>query len=224
MPVTRRAVETGEVSMSAVRSLVRVREVDPEAFARSEAQLVEAARIHSIADLQRVVAFWRRGLERERGMQGAEQLRARRALHASVSFLGMVRLDGDLDPETGDTLLTALRAVLDAESRSRSDDDDRTPAQRRADALGEICRHWLDRDDRPSVGGERPHLTVTLPAEALAGPPGDARVRATADRNGWEEVRGTPTAAAVGVAADAELDHVGSIDERPCGGWRATRP
>jgi hypothetical protein len=46
--------------------------------------------------------------------------------------------------------------------------DDRTPAQRRADALGEICVQWLDRGDRPIVAGERPHLTVTLDVRALA--------------------------------------------------------
>jgi hypothetical protein len=78
----------------------------------------------------------------------------------------MVRVDGDLDPETGETLLTALRAIMDTESRSGTDDR-RTPAQRRADALGEICRQWLDRSDRPQVGGERPHVTVTVGVEAL---------------------------------------------------------
>jgi hypothetical protein len=79
----------------------------------------------------------------------------------------MVRVDGDLDPETGESLLTALRAVVDAESRSGAADD-RTPAQRRADALGEICRQWLDLAERPTVAGERPHVTVTVDADALA--------------------------------------------------------
>jgi hypothetical protein len=45
--------------------------------------------------------------------------------------------------------------------------DGRTPAQRRADALGEVCRQWLDRADRPTVAGERPHVTVTLDADSL---------------------------------------------------------
>jgi hypothetical protein len=81
----------------------------------------------------------------------------------------MVRVDGDLDPETGETLLTALGAVLDSEARSREKEDHRSPAQRRADALGEICRQWLDRSERPNAGGERPHLTVMVDAEAMAG-------------------------------------------------------
>jgi hypothetical protein len=97
-----------------------------------------------------------------------DQLRARRRLHASVSFEGMVRVDGDLDPEAGETLLTALRAVMDAGSRNGSDDN-RTPPQRRADALHEICRQWLDLAERPTVAGERPHVTVTVDAPALAG-------------------------------------------------------
>lgn len=167
MPGTLRALDDGDLSMSAVRLLVAAREADPSAFERDEAQLVEVARIHSMNDLQRVAAYWRQAVEREHSLDGDDKLRERRRLHASVSFLGMVRVDGDLDPEAGETLLTALRAVLDAESRSRPQDDLRTPAQRRADALGEICRQWLDLADRPTVAGERPHVTVTVGADAL---------------------------------------------------------
>ncbi|MGZ8628419.1 MAG: DUF222 domain-containing protein [Actinomycetota bacterium] len=171
MPATRAAIEAGDVSMCAARSLVAARDTDPTAFATAELQLVEAARIHSIGDLGRVVAYWRQAVERERGIDGEEALRARRRLHASVTMHGMVRVDGTLDPETGETVLTALRAVVDAETRGRSkgEVDARSPAQRRADALGEVCRQWLDRPDRPTVGGELPHLTVTVSAETLAG-------------------------------------------------------
>lgn len=167
MPATRRALDAGDLSMSAARVLVTARDADPELFEGAEEQLVEAARIHSVADLQRVVAFWRQRVEREGALGDDEHLRARRALHASVTLDGMVRVDGDLDPACGESLLTALRAILDTEARSRRRDDGRSPAQRRADALGELCRQWLDRSDRPSVGGERPHLTVTVPVEAL---------------------------------------------------------
>jgi hypothetical protein len=169
MPVTRRALEEGELPLPAAGMLVEARDSDPEAFGRSEGQLVEAARLHSMPDLRRVVAFWREAAEKERSIGGDDRLRARRRLHASVTYLGMVRLDGDLDPETGETVMTALQAVLDFESRSRGEDDDRTPAQRRADALGEIARQWLDLADRPTVAGERPHVTVTVAADALDG-------------------------------------------------------
>jgi hypothetical protein len=184
MPETRRALDEGELSMSAVRVLVSAREADPSAFRHSEPRLVDAACIHSMQDLRRVAAYWRLAAEREAALDGQEKLRERRRLHASVTFLGMVRVDGDLDPETGETLLTALRAVLDAESRSGGEDGHRTPAQRRADALAEICRQWLDHSDRPAVAGERPHVTVTVDAGTL--------------RDGAGE--------------PSELDHVGPID------------
>jgi hypothetical protein len=168
MPETRRAFEAGEVSSSAVRLLVDARKAEPEAFERSESQLVDAASKHTISDLHRLMSLWRQTAERERFLDPEERLRERRSLHASVTFEGMVRVDGDLDPETGETLLTALGAVLDAEARSGEKDDQRSPAQRRADGLGEVCRQWLDRDDRQNVGGELPHLTVTVDAQALA--------------------------------------------------------
>jgi len=196
MPVTREALEAGDISFSGAKVLVATREADPEVFAGSEEQLVEAARIHSMNDLGRVAAYWRQAVEREHATQGEEKLREQRRLHASVSLLGMVRVDGNLDPETGETLLTALGAVLDAEARSGGDDD-RTPAQRRADALGEVCRQWLDRSERPTVAGERPHVTVTVAVEALQGAkdPSSGTVLAGSERP-------SPT---------SELDHVGPV-------------
>ncbi|HEV8564596.1 MAG TPA: DUF222 domain-containing protein [Actinomycetota bacterium] len=205
MPRTRRALEAGDVSMSAVRVLVSAREVNPQAFERAEGQLVEAARIHTVGELQRVLAYWRQGVERGRLMDPEEGIRSRRRLHASVSFLGMVRLDGDLDPESGETLLTALGAVLDAESRGRSDPDPRTAGQRRADALTEICRQWLDRSDRPMVAGERPHITVTVDAETLRSETGTGEAGESSGMGETGEAFRTDT------SGTSELDHAGPI-------------
>lgn len=165
MPITRGALEAGDVSLSAVKVLVHAREVDPRAFAAAEEPLVDAARRHAVADLHRVVGAWRERVRAERF-----DLRDGRGLHASRTLGGMVRLDGDLDPEGGETLLAALAAVIDAEARVETDGepDGRSPAQRRADALQEICRSYLDRCDRPTVAGGRPHLVVTVPLEALS--------------------------------------------------------
>lgn len=193
MPNTRRALEEGEISLEASKVLVTARETDPETFRRSERYLVDAARVHPVGDLRRIVAYWRQAAERDLAGRSDEALRDRRRLHASVTFGGMVRLDGDLDPETGESVLTALRAVLDAGARSRTEDD-RTPAQRRADPLGEMCRQWLDGARRPTVGGERPHLTVTVGAEILAG----------ADVVGG--IHGTEVS---GMDHTSEFDHVG---------------
>ncbi|CAN5732504.1 HNH endonuclease signature motif containing protein [soil metagenome] len=198
MPIVRRGFDTGAVSLSAVRTLVEAHEAEPEAFEASERFLVEAAVRNSVPDLRRVVAHWRHVVERERAGSAFldSALRRRRRLHASVTLEGMVRLDGDLDPESGETFMTALRAVLDAQARSElPGDDERSPAQRRADALGEICRGWLEHADRPEVAGERPHLSVTVPLETLA----------LAGANG-------PESLVTGSHATSTLDHVGPID------------
>lgn len=196
METVRHAVEAGTVSLSALRVLAEARAAEPTAFDEAEPFLAEAASCHSVSDLRRIVARWRSVVERERasGDIHDDLLLRRRRLHASVTLEGMVRLDGDLDPESGESLLTALRAVLDADVRSGdaadAGSDDRTPAQKRADALGEICRGWLSRSDRPAVAGERPHLNVTVPLDAL------------------HDLEGVGTRAGAGVG---EFDHTGPI-------------
>jgi len=60
--------------------------------------------------------------------------------------------------------------VMDAEATAGGGSDERTGPQRPADALGEVCRSYLDRTDRPSVGAERPHVTVTVDLQVLRGP------------------------------------------------------
>jgi hypothetical protein len=168
MPWTREGLASGEVTSSAARQLASAREAAPDDFGAQEATLVDAARTLSAAQLRRVVEYWRQAVDSERALEDAEHLRERRRLYVSTTFLGMVRVDGDLDPETGEAFITALQAIQDADVR-RGSPDDRTPAQRRADALGEMTRQWLDFADRPNVAGERRHLTVIMDLEALEG-------------------------------------------------------
>ena len=129
MEGTRRALEAGEVSMSSVRVLANARAAEPEAYALGETQLVEASRRHTVANLQRVVAFWRDRVAREATtVDGAEAVRVRRHLHASATFGGTVRVAGDLDPENRESLLTARGARRrDTVTRSR-----RVPARSRS--------------------------------------------------------------------------------------------
>jgi hypothetical protein len=173
MPATRKALDAGEISSSAARVLVRARESEPEAFPEAEALLVDAARRLWVRELYRVVAHWRNAVDSRRGeARGQEEPRERRHLHVSPTVFGMVRIDGDLDPENGELVITALRSIVDAEIRSRDPEDRRTPSQHTADAMGEICRQWLDGAPRPEIRGERPHVTVTVDVEALRGSAG----------------------------------------------------
>ena len=156
---------SGQISAQVADLLLEARSSDPELFDRTGTPLLEAARTLRIGDLSRAVSFWRRLAEA--GRDGDRQFEAR-GLHVSPTIGGMVRVDGDLDPETGQLFITALRSIEDAWSRDGSPDS-RSAPQRRADALGELCRRTLDRSDRPSVAGERPHVVVTVDLEALNG-------------------------------------------------------
>jgi hypothetical protein len=174
MPVAQRALRDGDLSASAARVLVEARDENPEEFAGAEDALVEAARTLSVKELRAVVAHWRQAAAPERAAEREEWMHVIRRLYVSPTLNGMVRVDGDLDPETGQTFMTALQAVVDADVRDES--DMRTGAQRRADALGEICRQWLDPSNRTEVAGERPHVTVNLDFEVLAARSGRAEL------------------------------------------------
>lgn len=80
---------------------------------------------------------------------------------------GMVHIDGRLDPVSGQVVMTALNSLTDP--GNLDSEDDRTPAQRRADALVDLCRDHLDHAELPVQRNERPHVMVHLSLEALEG-------------------------------------------------------
>jgi hypothetical protein len=168
MPAAREALGLGQVSSSAVGALAAAREANPEEFSLVEEDLVEVARTMPARTLRLTVERWKVRVEPTAALREDAERFERRCMRVSRARDGMVRVDGNLDPETGATLTTALDAVTGAWARSGSDDP-RSPAQRRADAVGEVCRGWLSHSDRPTVGGERPHITVVADLDTLEG-------------------------------------------------------
>ncbi|BCB75436.1 HNH endonuclease signature motif containing protein [Phytohabitans flavus] len=76
---------------------------------------------------------------------------------------GRVRVTGWLD-EAG---AATVNAALDPLCAPRHDDEPRTPGQRRADALVEVCDLATRTEQLPDNGGQRPHVMVTVPFELL---------------------------------------------------------
>lgn len=169
MPRTRHALATGELTGSALQMLVAARHAHPAHFHRAEDVLVEAARRLPAPQLHHTVAHWRQQLDWSQGLRDVERVRGQRRLSVSVTMLGTVRLDGELDPETGEVVLTALRDCQAYDRPNRHAGDRRTPPQRRVDALGEICRRWLDTSTRTLATGERPHVSVIVDIRSLEG-------------------------------------------------------
>ncbi|WP_433128451.1 DUF222 domain-containing protein [Micromonospora sp. CA-240977] len=95
--------------------------------------------------------------------RATERAEARRHVTLSEQQDGQVRLSGNLDTETA----SLLREAIDPLCAPAGEHDDRTPGQRRADALGEICRLALRTGQLPDSGGDRPQLVVTVSLDDL---------------------------------------------------------
>ncbi|MFQ5554137.1 MAG: DUF222 domain-containing protein [Acidimicrobiia bacterium] len=170
MPHTTEAFRTGDLDRTRARRLAWARRDEPDLFARDEHALVDSATTLNARDFARAVDYWRQAAAPEVLTDETEARHRRRRLHISETYEGMVRIDGDLDPEGGDIVRIALASLTEAASRRNdSNADARTPAQLRADALVDVCRHHLDHGATPTTGGRRPHVTVTIDLQVLHG-------------------------------------------------------
>lgn len=78
------------------------------------------------------------------------------------------RPGGTLHGHYGDAaMFDAIAAAVDAHSRPVDADERRTPAQRQAEALADVCGYVLDHGDLPQCGGARPHMNVLIGLEDL---------------------------------------------------------
>ena len=64
-------------------------------------------------------------------------------------------------------MFDAIAAVIDAHAKPLTADDDRSMAERQAEALADVCGYVLDRGDVPECGGHRPHVNVLIRLEDL---------------------------------------------------------
>jgi hypothetical protein len=78
-----------------------------------------------------------------------------------------VRLTGWLDRESAAAIRAALDPLCAPGAGRHSGPDLRTPGQRRADALVEICRLATACGDLPDNGGDRPQIVVTINLDTL---------------------------------------------------------
>ncbi|MET8549032.1 HNH endonuclease signature motif containing protein [Micromonospora zamorensis] len=95
--------------------------------------------------------------------KATERAVARQHVTLSEQQDGQVRLSGNLDTETA----SLLREAIDPLCAPAGEHDDRSPGQRRADALGEVCRLALRTGQLPDNGGDRPQLVVTVSLDEL---------------------------------------------------------
>ena len=156
MPVTGAALAAGEIDDTHVAILCKLagsaRKVIADAFRDAEESLVGFAKDLEFDDFVAACRHWEDLADPDGTEQQAADDIAARHLHASTTFRGNVVIDGLLDPVRGAIFTLALkrieRELFDADwaqakliygERTRVDHLERTPAQRRADALVEMA-------------------------------------------------------------------------------------
>jgi hypothetical protein len=168
LPQTREAFEAGEIGYEHARVMSRLCDrLGREVVGEAEGILVAAARELEPGRLRIAGEHLCHYLDPDGCLAEANDQHERRRLHLS-ELNGMFVIDGLLDREGGACLRTALEAVLGP----RQKDDERTPAQRRADALTELASRLLDAGTLPVTGGVKPHVSLLVSAGALAKQPG----------------------------------------------------
>src|SRR5229473_4434155 len=166
LPKTEAAFARGELGYQHVAVLAHTAQhVGVEAVQQAEASLLKAAEAMDPGQFTGVAKNFEHRVDAAAALTEANRAYERRYLHVSEPTDGMVRLDGLLDVEGGAILRTALNAGM-----LPGKDDDRTPGQRRADALVELCRRKTG--GSATGAGPRPHLVIRASLDTLLGTPG----------------------------------------------------
>jgi hypothetical protein len=179
LPVAGDAWLAGSISGAHVSALAASRgtELLAKAMERDEQQLIEVARSHSFVQFQRRLSYWRQANDPDEEDGRHRREHDDRRVHLSQTFQGAWVLDGVLDRVGGSIVAETLKGIehelfqqdwADAKRRLGRDplvhELDRTPAQRRADALVEMAT----RARTAPLGGRRPEPLFSI----LIGLPG----------------------------------------------------
>ncbi|GAA1306226.1 HNH endonuclease signature motif containing protein [Pseudonocardia xinjiangensis] len=139
--------------------------LSPQVWAGAEAQLADKAAVYTPSELQ----AWGTALVEALDEDGPEP---DDRPPAPVNELHLVRhrgkaggaLKGRFDDAA---MFDAIATVVDAHARPATGDEQRSTAQRQAEALADVCGYVLDHGDVPECGGRRPHLNVLVRLEDL---------------------------------------------------------
>ena len=134
----------------------------------TEQELLRAAREMDPFFLNRHWKQLRYQADQEAAELAEEEQRRRRWLNFRQTEEGSFRIEGELDPENGVALKTAMRSLMGRAGKA----DERTPAERRCDALGEMSRRLMSAGVLPTLGGEKPQVLLVANLETLRLEPG----------------------------------------------------
>ena len=151
-------LHAGTVTTDQVRILLRgYRPSTAAEFVSDQETLLEAARTVHVDDLSRVVDVWVAHIDPD---GPAPDDHRDQEVHLHQVLDGPFALHGQLAAPNGQTLDRALeRAMADLRPSQHADGEPMTPAQRRAEALVELARHYLAIDHQANNDTTSPTTT-----------------------------------------------------------------
>ena len=142
LPRTTQALSEGDISFQHASLIARTKQQLGKRWpGDAEEILVTAAKEVNPVRLRCAAIQLRHCLEPDGVLDEANQADDRRFLHLNQTFGGIFVLNGQFGADDGASLKAAIMSVL----RPPSDDDDRSPAQRRADALIDLVKNGSPR-------------------------------------------------------------------------------
>jgi hypothetical protein len=168
MPTVAEKAVTGAIVTSGVKLLARAHDRHPDQFIDHEEIFADVATYLNARDMRIAVEHWDQAVDFDTALNDAEYDASRRELFFNQSYQGKWDMQGRFGVADGQVIHTALRGYI---QRTYIDGDDRrSMPERLADASVAIHQHWLDHNDTVETsGGEKPHITVTVPYEILTG-------------------------------------------------------
>ena len=162
MPAISNALSSGQIGYQSTAVICHLSEqLGAKRDLIDEEQWISFAQQFSIKELRYLTHEARMRWDPEGCERAEEENFELRSLEISETLHGMYRLDGWLDPVGG----AAVKSAIDALSKPLGSEDQRSPKQRRADALVELVSH---RNRLPA------HIAVQTTIEGLKGEIGAA--------------------------------------------------
>jgi hypothetical protein len=168
-PVTREAWEAGVLSQGQVTAIVtNVKDRTAELYADAETGLVPDLARLGVTDTAGVMQEWAKHAEAVADENNPPDPAPNR-LHHSTTLDGRGEMSGSFDTEGNAIIDRALEEAMPAYDR----DDPMDLAERRATAMVEIMRDYLNTHEQPKGRRNRPHLALVIGIDQFAnGGPG----------------------------------------------------
>ena len=172
LPATGQALQEGAIGVDHVDAIVRHLSDLPAAVPPAEVQRAEQTLVGIAGSADaRIVAKagqrFRAWLDQDGHPPSDDPiLTGRNELQVVTRSNGQLCGRFTLDAETSALAQTVLSA-LTAPKPDNPDEPRRSPAERRGEALAEVFRLAADTGQLPAEGGQKPHVTVTIPLRLL---------------------------------------------------------